>query len=522
VEAVVDGSDDKGLDAILVPEDGEALAVVQTKLYENHDKSFPASDIEKTLNGVDWLLNGNLEDVTNVAFVAKAQAFRQQFLETFPVVNVLMAGTCTPPEDNGVAEITKFNEKYNRYQQTFTVEVLDLGRLVQLFERSLRATTPNIIDLELAETPYERSVSGTRTVVGSVSADQIATLVDAHGDALFEINVRNYLGNVKINQGILTTASDPVEAGSFLFYNNGLTLVCEDISYRGARDAKKIRLTNAQIVNGCQTATGLRKAQVAGTLRADTEVLVKVIERADPDFVDRVTQFTNSQNAVKSADLVGGDPLQRALAEELARMGYFYERRRGDFRSQYPTVEAKVAALGASWQSKKIDLPVAAQACASFYSQIPVIAKKNVTYLFLEASERGRYTEVFGRMTGEKLVLASRLFDAVRGRRRRLVDYAAQLGRRLEWLPQADHFLLGLLYRLHFDGERIDDLGYLDSFNAEVDASLETWYLDLLTRVDNYVEAKRERDPAYNAPTFFKSETGYTELVMELAQDRGE
>src|SRR6266545_4047475 len=352
VESVVDGSDDKGLDALLVPEDGEALAVVQTKLRENHNASFPANEIEKTLNGVDWLLNDDLDDlddlddVDNVAFVAKAHEFRQQFVETFPVVDVLIACTCAPPEDNGVAEITKFNEKFNKFKQTFAVEVLDLSRLVQLFERSLRATTSNQLDLELAETPYERSVAGTRTVVGSVSADQVADVVETHGDAIF-----------KINQGILATASSPDEAANFLFYNNGLTVVCDDISYRGARESKRIRLANAQIVNGCQTATGLHRARALGTLRQDAEVLIKEIERADPAFVERVTQFTNSQNAVKSADLVGGDPLQKALAGELERLGYFYERRRGDFRAAYPTTEARIAALGETWQEKRIELP---------------------------------------------------------------------------------------------------------------------------------------------------------------------
>jgi len=373
------------------------------------------------------------------------------------------------------------------------------------------------LDLELAETPYERSVAGTRTVVGSVSADQVADVFETHGDAIFEINVRNYLGNVKINQGILATASSPDEAANFLFYNNGLTVVCDDISYRGARESKRIRLANAQIVNGCQTATGLHRARALGTLRQDAEVLIKVIERADPAFVERVTQFTNSQNAVKSADLVGGDPLQKALAEELERLGYFYERRRGDFRAAYPTTEARIAALGETWQEKRIELPVAAQACASFYSQIPVIAKKNVTYLFLEKAERGRYSDVFGKMTGQKLVLATGLFDQIRKRRRRITDYAAQLGRRLEWLPQADHFLLGLLYRLHFDSERVEDPTYLESFKTEAEANLEDWYVDMITRIDTCVEAKKARDVTCNAPTFFKSETGYTELVKVLS-----
>jgi hypothetical protein len=86
-------------------------------------------------------------------------------------------------------------------------------------------------------------------------------------------------------------------------------------SYRGAREAKRVRLRNAQIVNGCQTATSLYEAQLLGRLKPETEVLVRIIERPDPGFVERVTRSTNSQNSVKPADLVGSDAVQLDLAQ---------------------------------------------------------------------------------------------------------------------------------------------------------------------------------------------------------------
>jgi hypothetical protein len=79
---------------------------------------------------------------------------------------------------------------------------------------------------------------------------------------------------------------------------------------------------------------------------------------------------TNSQNSVKPADLVGSDAIQLDLAQELETRGYYYERRRGDFRAAYKTQEKRVKAFGENWSDKVIRLPVAAQACAAFFTQI--------------------------------------------------------------------------------------------------------------------------------------------------------
>lgn len=129
------------------------------------------------------------------------------------------------------------------------------------------------------------------------------------------------LGNVKINRAILSTASDSDQAKNFLFYNNGLTFVCDDLAFRSTRESKRVRLKNAQIVNGCQTATALHEASVRGTLQESAEVFVRLIQLPDTDFVTAVTRNTNSQNAVSASDLVGSDPIQLGLAGLCGRDG---------------------------------------------------------------------------------------------------------------------------------------------------------------------------------------------------------
>ena len=293
--SVIDGPQDKGIDAIHVPEDGERLLVVQTKLTSKHESNFSANAIVNTFNGIDWLLNGKLDEVDNPLFRSRSEEFREAFLATFPSVEVIFAATSKGPADDGMAEIAKFEENYGT---DFVVEILDLEALSEVFRRALTSTTPNIVDLELVDAPYERQVGDTRAIVGSVSGDQVAQLIEQFGTAIFEANIRSYLGSVKINRAIMTTATSD-EAMNFLFYKNGLTFVCDELSFRSAREATHVRLKSAQIVNGCQTATALYEAKKLGRLKSDTEVFVRIIQRPDPEFVGRVTLSTNSQNGYK-------------------------------------------------------------------------------------------------------------------------------------------------------------------------------------------------------------------------------
>jgi hypothetical protein len=519
VDAVVDGGDDKGIDAIHVPEDGERLSLVQAFLTTRATANFPGNKVAKTLGGVDWILNGNLADVHNADFVARAEAFREAYLSTFPTVEIVLAGTCLPPARDGEAEIKKFDEEHNVLKPTFVIETVDIGKLTGLYQRRLKQTTPNVIEFELMERPYERSVNATTSAVASVSGQTIADLVEEHGNAILEVNIRNYLGSVKINRAITETATGD-EAPNFLFYNNGITFVCDELSYRGAREAKRVRLRNAQIVNGCQTATSLYEAHLLGRLRHDTEVLVRIIERPDPTFVEKVTRSTNSQNSVKPADLVGSDAVQLDLAQELKARGYYYERRRGDFRAAYKTQESRIKAFGEDWEEKIIRLPVAAQACAAFFTQIPVIAKRNVTYLFLEASERGRYNEVFdSSMTADKVILATTLYRRIQARRRQL-EVVGTRRKLLTWVPQADLFVLALFFRAYLDPLQVTSNHYISRLLKEIEKKFDTRY-DALVKVIARVVARKQRDDAsYNAPTFFKSEAGYLELVEAVARSR--
>jgi len=80
--------------------------------------------------------------------------------------------------------------------------------------------------------------------------------------SLFDENIREYLGDNPINNGIVNTLRSKTERNNFLHYNNGITVLCQSIGsdYPDSQSGlRMIPLKQPKIVNGCQTASSIKK-----------------------------------------------------------------------------------------------------------------------------------------------------------------------------------------------------------------------------------------------------------------------
>jgi hypothetical protein len=118
---------------------------------------------------------------------------------------------------------------------------------------------------------------------------------------LFEENIREYLGGTSgINKAIISTLKNPDERGNFFYYNNGITVICDNAK----ADSKSININNPQIVNGCQTVNSiaevLKNESNPNQTYSDVYVMVKilVLENKDTGFYRDIVRYTNSQNAI--------------------------------------------------------------------------------------------------------------------------------------------------------------------------------------------------------------------------------
>lgn len=173
-------------------------------------------------------------------------------------------------------------------------------------------------------------------IVCSAPASEIARVVNEDPEgAVFDLNVRRYLGSRgAVNTDIRNTCTRTDSSLYFWFLNNGITIVCDNFDAVTDPDKPHLKVSNMQIVNGCQTASALAMAQAAGELVPDTRVLLRVYETQDLDLVDKIVLTTNNQNKISTRNLRANDPIQIDMERAFARYGYLYERKPRQFIDQ--------------------------------------------------------------------------------------------------------------------------------------------------------------------------------------------
>ena len=159
--------------------------------------------------------------------------------------------------------------------------------------------------------------------------------------ALFDSNIRRFLGKGRsVNSDILKTATDAASSYLFWFLNNGITIVCD--SCDPVTDPPKVKITNLQIVNGCQTENALAHAERDGALRPDTRVLLKIFVTTDPTLASRIVLTTNNQNRISTRDLKANDEIQQDMQRRFERYNLLYEHKTNQFSNRALTSSQKI------------------------------------------------------------------------------------------------------------------------------------------------------------------------------------
>ncbi len=211
----------------------------------------------------------------------------------------------------------------------------------------MRDFTPSLGVYNLPFVDSDKSIiktSGYKSWVLTISVEEIHSLVNKYEDRLFRKNVRNFLGKSITNKKITTTLDQ--DPSNFWYYNNGITILCDKANI--VMEKGYVRLENPQIVNGCQTVKSIQKFD--GELKG--EIMVRIIESIDHEFVNFLTLYQNSSNPVRNRDLKSNDPVQIRLKHEFQRQGYYYEIKRGE---EYKTMAKKYPALKSEFNGDVIN-----------------------------------------------------------------------------------------------------------------------------------------------------------------------
>ncbi len=157
---------------------------------------------------------------------------------------------------------------------------------------------------------------------------------------LVDWNVRAEIKSSPTNKRIQDTLSSPSGRRHFQDYNNGLLVVCKQITYKDVPGNKMlVTLKQPQVVNGCQTLLSLVRAYLdlsekdKEDFTSHVRVQLKIIQNQPLEYVERIIQSTNDQNPMSSRSLKANTIEQKRLQECFAkwRQKYFYERKDGQF-----------------------------------------------------------------------------------------------------------------------------------------------------------------------------------------------
>ena len=320
--AITDGSNDGGIDALYFDRIGNRLVFVQAK-YKRTGAAPAQEEILKTINGIK-ALQARQFDQFNEAIQNRLDEI-EDALDTAGVkLELLLAFLGDEVGTHVTTDLNAFRGELNRFSPV--MEWYTTG-LEQIYGWLVAEQTPATVDDQITLENWAGITAPRKAFYGQISAAALAKLVEDHGKALFERNIRHYLGSVGVNTAIERTVRS--RPGDFFYLNNGITAVAEAITPALGNSLKcAFGLKNLSIVNGAQTAGAIAIATLAGDISPDAKVLITIIEIGnDVDDIGRkITSARNYQNVVRGVDFAALDPNQERLRQELKVAGitYFY------------------------------------------------------------------------------------------------------------------------------------------------------------------------------------------------------
>lgn len=154
---------------------------------------------------------------------------------------------------------------------------------------------------------------------------------------LFDKNIREYLGDNSVNNGIVETLRSKDERKNFMYYNNGITVICQKIKKSRQELSSGLRmipLVNPQIVNGCQTVSSIKKVlENVSEIELERDyknvyVMLKALviddsnKKQNKEFYFNVVKFTNKQNAISEKAFASNMDIFYRLQDEFKKRGF--------------------------------------------------------------------------------------------------------------------------------------------------------------------------------------------------------
>jgi len=294
---IIDGSRDLGIDAWIVPDTDTENKVIQ--LFQcKYNLSHKESEILQFQENIRNFLKKSINDIDRPDLKLLHKKIREEKLE---------------PE---LYYIT--NKEVYFTKKTRKLKVYGIHQIIDRLWNDIHGIPSGATAL----INLEDKMIYNNTIIGVLSISNLKKFIFKTRDYIFESNIRKYLRLTKINKGLYETLKN--RPADLFYFNNGITIVVKKYNI----DGNAIELIEPQIVNGAQTSTTINEfLEYSDAVKGD--VLVTIIEETNKTTRREITQYRNSQNAVKGKDLISLQSLHSGIRVQLRTLGYYYEQQAG-------------------------------------------------------------------------------------------------------------------------------------------------------------------------------------------------
>ncbi|WP_410874286.1 AIPR family protein [Nocardia sp. A7] len=334
--SVIDGRDDRGVDAVGMVDGAPDLFLVQAKWNDKGTAGIKGQYVRDLVDGYRRIEDQSFTRFNNrfAAISGRVKTLIQNPKLRVTLVFAVIGDARLHPDVE--AEIADAKEHFNSPGRYLDFRVIGTSDIWEFIRSDMR---PEPVELMVPMTRWLPQDAFSDSYFGTVSVDNLADWFDTYGDRLFESNVRKALGLTAVNQRIVKTLLEEPE--TFWAKNNGITILsahAEKTKLFGSRlrndQPIELTLSDARVVNGAQTVhAAYRAAQQDRDKVAEAEVLVRVIT-VPPELANlgrTITESTNTQNQIEVRDFIALDETQARIRDDFALgLGLTYVFHRGE------------------------------------------------------------------------------------------------------------------------------------------------------------------------------------------------
>lgn len=328
--SLTDGGNDKCLDFIEIDKTGQKIIVAQGFFGDKIGDKAPSKKASDLMIAASWLAHGDKDARTLNEKVRTRSIECRAAIEAEEIEQIELLYIHNRPESLNTQEeldtcALTAQKLFEIYGLQVSCKELGLREIETLYrERSSQILITDSIPIK------GRSMGSLNTNdwdahLYTVKGSWLRDLFKQYDDRLFSANYRGFLGiskRKKINSAIKSTAER--QPDDFWVYNNGITLLTNELT----KSTRGGTLKGVSIINGAQTTGSLGSIDPHVDLDK-VNVMCRVVVCKNPDKIDDIVKYNNTQNKITTWDQYANDELQIIIRTQFSEFGYEYSMKRG-------------------------------------------------------------------------------------------------------------------------------------------------------------------------------------------------